>query len=108
MEWSLTWGKYAKTLAISAGSNLPSAAKQPELLPASVFVWTAFASLHTCRQVDGGPIPWVAINDYSSLYKLSLSEMEDLEHLIRALDDKYLELQEKKRKQAQKSRSKAR
>lgn len=102
----MTWGKYAKTLALSSGGNLPPSAQQPELLPASVFVWAAFASLHTCRIVDGGPIPWTALHEYAVAYRLSLAEMEDLEHLIRALDDKYLDFQDKKRKQAHKHRSK--
>lgn len=60
--------------------------------------------MHTCRLIEGGPIPWTAISAFADKYGLNLSDLEDLEHFIRVLDDRYLEIQERKRKEQVKKR----
>lgn len=51
-----------------------------------MFYFNAYQELATCRNHEGGRIPWTAINQYAKFYRLSVDEAEDLLSIITMLD----------------------
>lgn len=66
----------------------------PELLPGLEFYFNAFLALTTCR-INGfgmGQIPWTAVNDYCKAYGINDEQREDLQYIIRKMDEEYIKL----------------
>lgn len=66
----------------------------PDLLPGLEFYFNAFLALTTCR-VNGfgmGQIPWTAINEYCFTYGIDGDEREDMQFVIRKMDEEYIKL----------------
>lgn len=94
---------------VQRGAVIPERYGQtPELLPWLRYVYSAFLELSTCRHVDMGPIPWLAIERWGSKFGYSEDQFEDFVYYIRQLDNDYLDfMNEKMRKERQKSTKKA-
>lgn len=74
---------------------LPAAIQNaPELDTGAELLFEAFNELHTCRQIEGGRIPWTAINEYIRVYGIEDPEdpsvRDDFAAIIRQLDDEFL------------------
>lgn len=76
----------------------------PVINPYSLFFWRAYHELETERAVgmDTGPIPFGSIIRYATEFNLVGDEREALLRIIRALDNRWLNLRESKRRKAEK------
>jgi len=65
----------------------------PSLLPGLDFYFTAFNELTTCRAIGMGvgPIPWNVVQEYADRQGLDDEERQCLLHLLRAMDNAYLD-----------------
>jgi hypothetical protein len=76
---------------------LPDAIQEaPELYPWNAWVFEAFQELGTCRNVGFsiGQIPWTAIHEYANRYGIVGDDFDELNYLIRSMDDAFLEYKE--------------
>ena len=97
--WSYKWrdqvanGFYYKLL--EKGSLSPEDV-EPEIGPFTYY-FECFKELSTCRNIGMGlgPIPFTAIVEYSKIYQIE--DFDEFLYLIRRMDDKFLELESKKR-----------
>lgn len=55
------------------------------------FYLSAFWDLNSCRNYDGGPIPWTAIMQYGYNQGFDRDMVEALVHIVRHVDRHYLE-----------------
>ena len=64
----------------------------PELNLGLELYWDAFWDLSTCRPTGfgAGPIPWLAVRDYSLTFEFDDEQQDDLFHLIRLMDNEYI------------------
>jgi hypothetical protein len=79
-------------------ASLPCVANKPELFGHLYFEWGAFRALSTDRQIGMamGPIPWLAIDRFSSRYGLIGDDFDRLCEIIQAMDAAFRDYHEKK------------
>jgi len=65
-------------------------ANKPVLDESLALYWRAFADLTTCRRFADGPIPWDAIAQYGISIDLSNDQLDDLDYIIRCMDNAFL------------------
>lgn len=69
------------------GRKLPdSIANAPSLNSLTLFYFNAFHELATCRQFEGGDIPWTAVKDYGIFWGLDNDSVADLFTVIRLVE----------------------
>jgi hypothetical protein len=104
-------GEIERNVVINAarrGGRLPPAvANPPRLLPGLEMYLDAFWSLNTCRTVDGGPIPWTAIETWLDRARIfALNERHSAHYILRSMDNEYLKwLAAEARRQTQRGSS---
>jgi len=64
----------------------------PELNLGLELYWNAFWDLSTCRSTGfgAGPIPWLAILEYTRTFEFDEEQQEDAFYLVRVMDNAYL------------------
>jgi hypothetical protein len=64
----------------------------PELWIGLELYYGAFVDLNTCRPSGWGmcPIPWTAIADYASVYRITGEQKDDLFYFVRAMDAAFM------------------
>lgn len=82
---------------INPNRPLPEEFKNPpEINNFIIFYWDLFWELSTERKVESGPIPGSAIIKYSKLFNI---DYDDLNMIIRSMDNEYMQyLQEERDK----------
>lgn len=88
-----------RTQAANSGAPLPEELlNKPLLESGNVLAYSAWETLFSCRSAPDQPIPWTAVNDYCICYNIDGELREDLSHLVRALDNYYLQYRDERRK----------
>lgn len=64
----------------------PVIANAPELTLDAAFYYLAYQDLASCRNYEGGPIPYTAINAYAVENEMTLDDMEILKDVVRGVD----------------------
>jgi len=79
-----------------SGRSVPAIEQRPSL-EGYEWLWQAFISLATCRQIGmtPGPIPWTAIQQYCAVHRLTDAEAYMLHNVIPYMDNVFLEQLEK-------------
>lgn len=89
MRWHLKWGEHErrlKELHEKSGYVHPNWEPKPEIEGLEP-IWAAYIQLSSCRLVEGGPIPWTAINDYARANGMDWYDRKHLEHCVREIDN---------------------
>jgi hypothetical protein len=94
----MKWGEHVESgfyYKLLSQGKVDEDDKEPELHGLS-FYTDAFRELSSCRQfgMGEGPIPFIAIAEYSRLYEVG--DFEEFHHVIRVMDNRYLKLRESK------------
>ena len=66
----------------------------PQLEPELMLYWVAYCDLSTCRSTDMGvpcPLPWTAVNQYSTYYEFDEEQDERLHYFVGAMDKAFME-----------------
>lgn len=64
--------------------------ERPEIDLLNVFYWESFQELSTCRMVEMGSIPWIAINEYCKRWGIEGDFFEMFNKMIRSMDRVYM------------------
>lgn len=97
LRWSHDWGasqEHWNTL-IELGRPVPEPfLDQPEILPESMFYWSAYCNLVTERQIGMGigPIPISKAREYAEREGISDREWDDFWGIIREVDADHIRL----------------
>lgn len=81
----------------------PQIQNRPTLRQPLVFYYSSFWELSTERLLDGGYIPWSAINRYANRWGIVCdAEFDSFLHIIRSCDRAYVEYLQKEREKEMK------
>lgn len=96
--------QYSIEAGLAKGRPLPEwYLNKPDIFPGDYFYLRAFYDLNTCRQVGMGlgPIPWNVVIQYAGISELEQELIEPFIHIIRMMDNAYLDYHEKKQTREQ-------
>ena len=96
----MTYSKDADALElmVDSGLDVPAISQRPSLTGLE-WLWLAFIDLSTCRSIgmSVGPIPWIAVDQYSTANQLSQSDRWMLHRVISRMDGVYMSHQQEKK-----------
>ena len=86
--------------AVRSGLPLPDKIQNaPSILPGLELYYMGFLDLTSSRSIGGfgvGPIPWLAIEQYSQTLELDDEQREAMHHHVAEMDKAYIKHQQKK------------